>query len=194
MNRLQETLFIIAAMVTSIVGSPGCTDNPLGGTSGDGARNDLPNTRTGVAIQQEICPKPGMTWRWVSRTADVDTVGSDGITNPYTGDTSCETELPILCIRKVGAGQPYYITSSFYSGWTGGYISMTRAHSGFQLWSPEAADSICANELGAGWEMAEFHDGNGGWNFQAFGAATHIQRFWVMINDQPANCWNSACF
>jgi hypothetical protein len=39
--------------------------------------------------------------------------------------------------------------------------------------------------------MAEFHDG-WGWGFWAKGNIESDQRFWVYINDQQANCWNSA--
>lgn len=134
-----------------------------------------------------------MTWKWKSRNVDVDSVGSDPLTNPYLGDATCNTSLPILCVRRVGAPKPSYVTASFYYGWTGGYIALTKAHMGSDMTSPAAADAICAAELGARWEMAEFHDGNGGWNFQAYGAAPQSQRFWASINDQPANCWNSSC-
>lgn len=203
---MTRSLFGMASILILCVGIPGCNDGLLGGepegaegashlmTSEDvpGAQSCPPEAVAGAASCQS-CQKRGMTWQWWGRTVDVDSVGSDSITNAYSGDTTCNTSLPILCIRKVGAPKPFYVTSSFYNGWTGGYIALTRAHVGYDMSSAGAADAICAAELGAGWEMAEFHDGNGGWNFQAYGAATHPERFWASINDQPANCWNSAC-
>jgi len=39
--------------------------------------------------------------------------------------------------------------------------------------------------------MAEFHDGKGGWGFVAHGHINTTSRFWVRINDQPGNCWDS---
>lgn len=146
----------------------------------------------GEAAQLQ-CQKRGMTWLWKSRSVDVDTVGSDSITDAYDGDTDCNVALPILCVRKSGQPKPAYVSTSYYNGWLGGHMALTRQHLGYDMTSAQAADSICASELGTGWEMAEFHDGNGGWNFQGYGAATHPERFWVSINDQFANCWNSEC-
>lgn len=190
----------LAMVAVSILagGLPGCSEELLGeGPGGPSEIDEAPSAQLGssalAAPQAPCCQRKGMSWRWGSRINDVDSVGSDSTTNAYTGDTTCDVSLPILCVRRVGAAQPSYITTSFYNGWTGGYIALTRAHVGYDMGSAAGAGAICAAELGAGWEMAEFHDGNGGWNFQAYGAATHPERFWVMINDQPANCWNSAC-
>jgi hypothetical protein len=38
--------------------------------------------------------------------------------------------------------------------------------------------------------MGEFHDGNGGWTWWGRGSINSTTRFWVAINDQPANPWN----
>jgi hypothetical protein len=52
------------------------------------------------------------------------------------------------------------------------------------------ANALCVAEFGAGWRVAEFHDG-WGWNFQAFGGlGKPAGRFWVNIDDQPGGvCW-----
>lgn len=192
MSRLTSIWF---AMVSSaVLAGAGCAavQPPGAPEDTDTAEQPTGGARTGEPSAL-VCQRRGMTWRWNSRTVDVDSVGSDSITNAYSGDTQCNNSLPILCIRRVSAAQPSYITTSTNNGWTGGYVALTRAHLGYDMTSAAVADSICATELGAGWEMAEFHDGGGGWNFQAYGAATHPDRFWVLINDQPANCWNSAC-
>ena len=57
------------------------------------------------------------------------------------------------------------------------------------LTSLAAANQMCTTFFGAGWRMAEFHDG-WGWGMSAFGNVRSDTRFWVHINDQPANCWN----
>lgn len=62
---------------------------------------------------------------------------------------------------------------------------------GFSLLSPQAGDALCLATHGPGWRMAEFHDG-WGWGLRAFGNVREDTRFWVRINDQKANCWNSA--
>lgn len=153
-----------------------------------------------------VAGKRGMTWTRKSRSADIDTVGSDPSTNTYQGDTSCSAQMPILCIRQPHLPKPASITSDYYYGWSGGYVGVTKNHAGTDLTSMAAGDTICVNELGTGWAMAEFHDGgfgnvgikagdnyggaDAGWNFRAYGASPN-GRFWVAINDQPANCWNS---
>jgi hypothetical protein len=130
--------------------------------------------------------------------------------NPYVGDTDCKQVRPILCIRQDGSasngfdaspgGPPYYY-DAFYNGWAKGNIGLTHGILGTSLTSLVVADAACAAELGAGWRMAEHHDGNGGWQWTAYGnlndvytvngAGHHLtDRFWVYINGQPAgNCW-----
>ena len=113
--------------------------------------------------------------------------------NPYQGDTSCRVTLPVLCLKPGGATLPAGVASGFYAGWTGGTLAATQPVMGALLESVATASARCAAELGAGWRMAEFHDGGGGWGLQVqrgggFGAWT---RYWVHINDQPGNCWDS---
>ncbi len=136
------------------------------------------------------CECKGLTWVWRAHTGEVDLVGGDGVSNPYQGDTSCASALPILCLRKEGLPKPSYISSDFYSGWTGGRIRLTSPRLGSELTSRAVADGICASTFGPGWAMGEFHDGGGGWNWYAYGSVSTSGRFWVAINDQPANPWN----
>lgn len=100
--------------------------------------------------------------------------------NPYAGDTSCRTDLPVLCSRPPQGGEPLAL------GTIGGVA-------GFLLASREDADARCAKDLGAGWRMAGFHDG-GGWEMQGaklIGVpADEARRVWVAIGDQRANCWD----
>ncbi len=113
--------------------------------------------------------------------------------NPYRGDTSCRASLPIACFKATGASPPEQLKQDFYSGWVGGQLGATRAVVGTTLASEKAASAQCAAELGAGWRMAEFHDGRGGWGLQGERASgiRSGTRYWVRINDQPGNCWDS---
>ncbi|MEP7011020.1 MAG: hypothetical protein ABJC13_11915 [Acidobacteriota bacterium] len=140
--------------------------------------------------------RKGMTWVLatpITSAAGTIRVGCAGC-DPRHGDTPCTESLPILCIRKSGAGFPLRLpsnvnNSNIYNKWSGGVVATTSATT-----PPESlfeANAICARELGINWRVAEFHDG-WGWYFQAYGGIgdpTH--RFWVHINDQPGgNCWH----
>ena len=177
---LGRPLQLAALGVAVTLGSTACTEQAPG---------DAP---TEAQVDQSLTVRYGMTWVQKTRNVDVQTVGSDATTDAYTGDTPCNMSLPLLCIRKSGLPLPGYVTSTSTNRWTGGFLAITRGHLGTDLTSTAAADAICAGELGTGWEFAEFHDGNGGWNFQGYGSAAPApDRFWVEINNQPANCWNS---
>lgn len=159
-----------------------------------------------LSIQGSSTTKRGLTW--VQDPSD--SCGQTRVTcndcDPYKGDTSCSESRPLLCIKKDGSsncGPP----SDFYDGWTGGTVALTPfLVRGTELTSLAAANSICASTFGTGYRMAEFHDGGGGWGWRAkgpisplstpssthprFGTPNRPNRFWVHINDQPANCWN----
>jgi len=116
-----------------------------------------------------------------------------GSCNPYEGDTSCRTVLPIACYRASGAAAPPNLEQDFYKGWTNGELGATQPIMGAILKSEADASARCEAELGAGWRMAEFHDGNGGWGLQGERqrGLRGGTRYWVRINDQRGNCWNS---
>ena len=112
--------------------------------------------------------------------------------NPYKGDTSCRVVLPVLCFQSKGLPQPSEISAGAYQGWSGGVLGATQPVMGAILTSDLAGSARCEKELGPGWRMAEFHDA-GGWGMQGqrgLGLAPNT-RFWVHINDQPGNCWDS---
>jgi hypothetical protein len=141
----------------------------------------------------------GMTWKSIEqRSGGVVHVGSDSVTNPYNGDTAPSTSLPVLCLRVDNVPPPAGITPDFYNGWAKGSVALSASVPGSQLTSRAAADSLCSSTFGPTWRMAEFHDGfygpgmssSGGWSYWAYGNITVGQRFWVAINDQPANPWN----
>ena len=152
----------------------------------------------------------------------IDHVGFDGSGNPYTGDTICRQKRPILCVNVDGSARPNYVVASgqeFYQGWVEGHYTTTLPVKGTTLTSEAAADAKCAADFGAGWRMAEFHDGRytapmdatnnwgtssqngsspwvsftyptGGSTAYGFGNINPKTRYWVAVNDQPANCWN----
>lgn len=142
----------------------------------------------------------GMTWAVLGQTDGYAHVGGDASTNAYAGDTTVDTFLPMLCLLVDGREAPAGLDFDFYNGWARGAVQATPAIAGAALETAAQADEICAETFGAGWRLAEFHDGRygadfssvGGWSFWAAGALPAGTRFWVAINDQPANPWNSA--
>ncbi|MFJ1709063.1 hypothetical protein [Kitasatospora sp. NPDC088346] len=142
----------------------------------------------------------GLTWSLLGTGPDGSVhVGGPGGTasDPYHGDTPATASLPVLCLRADGSPKPDGITTDFYDGWAQGTVAPSTAVKGSRLNSRAAADSICQASFGTGWRQAEFHDGHygpdesatGGWTFWAYGDL-RPGRFWVAINDQPANPWN----
>lgn len=137
----------------------------------------------------------GMTWGKMNHgnSPGVDEVGchAGGVScNAYNGDTSCMVSLPILCIKMDGSPKPSGLSTDFYNGWVGGNIATTQPIPGTWLTSQAAADQLCANYFGTGWQMAQFHHSSGGWAWYSYGNVRSDTRFWVRISDQPANCWN----
>ncbi len=138
--------------------------------------------------------KKGMTWKFISTNMPTGTIRVGCVNcGAYQGDTPCTTELPILCIRKSGAGFPLpppasVINTDQYYKWAGGVVGTTKPTA-----APSTranANALCVKEFGADWRVAEFHDG-WGWHFQAYGGVGDPSKpFWVDINDQPnATCW-----
>lgn len=148
----------------------------------------------GVQVESNTCK--GMTWTLMQQINGVVNVGADRQTNPYRGDTSCDKSRPILCINRDFSLPP---SAEYGYGWAYGQVKLSSYVTGMQLTSLETANATCAQQFGQGWRMAEFHDGGmgrlpgraSGWSFWATGNLPLGQRFWVHINDQPANPWNS---
>ncbi len=141
----------------------------------------------------------GMTWTVLHQLDGITHVGSDLRTNPYAGDATCDQSYPVLCIFKSGGGPPATsrpdLELNYYNSWSGAQVLSTGAVSGHQMPTVEAANQICADTFGSQyWQIAEFHDGNfgqGGWELWANGTLPLGTRFWVAIDDQRANPWNS---
>ena len=137
-----------------------------------------------------------MTWVTLKNVNGVALVGADAKTNPYRGDTYCSEQLPVLCFfRDYSAHptpEPPYLR--YDRQWAGGRVRITAPISGERLTSSSVGNQLCADTFGQGWRMGEFHDGylgNGGWQFWAYGGMALDTRFWVHIDDQFANPWNS---
>ncbi|HYK03160.1 MAG TPA: discoidin domain-containing protein [Thermoanaerobaculia bacterium] len=152
---------------------------------------------TAAANAQTI--NSGMTWSVLAQQGGSVHVGSDGYTNPYGGDTSIDQYLPLLCVNVDGRSAPGGITFDYYNGWLRGAVQVTAPVQGITLSSQARADTVCSDNFGTGWRMAEFHDGrygpnfssSGGWSFWGTGELGIGTRVWASINDQPANPWNS---
>jgi hypothetical protein len=130
-----------------------------------------------------------------------------GSCNAYTGDTACSTELPLLCLEVDGRPRPpglitpetrAAMPSAFYAGWAAGSVAATAPVAGSRFSHRTEADAFCRDEFGAGWRLAEFHDGivegsagHGGWAWYAHGRLALDTRYWVAISDTQANCWDS---
>lgn len=132
----------------------------------------------------------GMTWRVLGQSGAYVHVGADGVTDAYNGDTNVNTSLPVLCLLQDGRSAPTTISFDFYNGWALGEVRLTAPVMGSALTSRAVADGICSGTFGPGYRMGEFHDGAGGWSWWAQGVLNATSRFWVAINDQPANPWD----
>ncbi len=124
-------------------------------------------------------------------------IKKEGLPRPPYGFGGCKD-----CARE----------KEYYYGWAGGHIALTKPIKGSELTSLQKANEYCEQQCGKGYRMAEFHDGEyvvgmnkeqyygetwldeshrsrGAWNFFAYGNIPADTRFWVYIDDQPANCW-----
>ncbi len=153
--------------------------------------------------------RKGLTWRLNSTNTVTGTIdvgcgysNNTGECNPRAGDTLCTTKLPVLCFKPAQLPVPSNVdNSSVYHRWSRGIVATTPAVPGNSTSNPDLstiakANSYCALLFGAGWRVAEFHDG-WGWNFQAYGGVGQAsERFWIDINDQRSTpstpkgtCW-----
>ncbi len=184
-------------------------------------------TASSAAASSVANNRNGMSWGVFANVFAGDGIvmvgcaAGDKTCNPAAGDTACTVEMPILCYKPAPLPRPNYALQPFgrpegdetFNGWAGGYIGLTTPISGASLSSLSAANNICQAELGAGYRMAESHDGKfiqgmglnsyygGSWPqdaqlssgneaFYSYGTLSSKARFWVAINDQAGNCWN----
>lgn len=152
--------------------------------------NDSPVKTSAHALTWGVMNTSGMPSGFVHLSCH----GTSPKCDAYGGDTPCTSVLPLLCIRKdPSIEKPVFPAelNNVYSSWAAGEAKVVENVSGTRLTSVREADRICSETHGIGWRMAEFHDG-WGWGFTAKGNLSPGLRAWIRINDQPANCWNSA--
>lgn len=149
-----------------------------------------------IAIRKKdkITIRKALTWTVLKKWKNLVKVGVHKNSDPYTGDTDIRESLPILSIRKDHINLPSDFPDAINrnNGWSGSAVSLTSPVKGTDITSLEAADRICAEQLGDKWQMAEFHDGKSSWRFWAVneGNLKPGTRFWIYINDQTSNPWN----
>ncbi len=130
----------------------------------------------------------GTTSRVLRRHEAYVQVGADDQTNPYQGDTSSATFLPVLCIKRDNRPAPPGISG----GWTGGEVKATPPIAASVLTSRALADIMCVEEFGDGYRMAELHEGAGGEGWWAEGVLDTTPRYWVAVVSHAGNAWNSS--
>ena len=190
---ISNTVVILAPVDTGLPDEiPDCYGglidaDRLGDGTCDFELNCLANTYDDGDCQ--TCAETGMTWSLIEHDAvlGVDQVGCTGC-EPYLGDTACSTGLSVLCLEQTGAPNPG-IETDYYHGWAQGTIQLSAPVAGCGLTSLDDANRVCELTFGAGWQIGDFHDGSGGWNWWAYGDLATKDRFWAYIDDQPANCW-----
>ncbi|EJE51130.1 hypothetical protein PMI14_04194 [Acidovorax sp. CF316] len=115
--------------------------------------------------------------------------------NHQQGDTSCRVVLPVLCIQPGTAAKPAGSAEASLAGWSGGMLAPTQPVMGAILTSAALASARCEMELGSGWRMADMKDGLDSGSIVGLRTTNTTlgqgTRYWVQIQGQPANCWNS---
>jgi hypothetical protein len=164
------------------------------------SHNELPRDFNAPFQHQPQIPQPparpisdghcrGYTWALKEQREEIAHVGAGvEVSNAYIGDTLCERSLPVLCVNPQGLAAP--AGAQPYNGWLGGKLALSKKVQGTSLVSRDAATRVCEKEFGKGWRIGEHHDGNSAWGFAGYGHIAPDTRFWVAINNQPANPWN----
>lgn len=112
--------------------------------------------------------------------------------DPYIGDTSCRTRLPVACIRPMAAPIPRPLKRHFASSlWSGGRLAFTEPTPGSRFATIGDVDAFCTSRFGVDWRAAELHDGTHNTGIAGFSDPTNVpDRAWVDIIGQPyATCW-----
>lgn len=107
-----------------------------------------------LSVHADAQSGKGMTWKMIGTNTPTGTlkIGCANSCDAYKGDTACTTALPILCIKKSGAGfplppPPSVDNSSRYHRWTGGIVGTTAAT--VLPATLTAANALCAQTFGA---------------------------------------------
>lgn len=132
----------------------------------------------------------GMVW------LSSDATPEQYFSNPYVGDTPCETELPLACFLDLNQAAPRQINALVDGDyplrvWSGGTIAGTPAVAASRFETIDDADAYCEAEFGADWRVLTYHDGGIPGHALAYGSlADPDQRHWIDIRGQPyGTCW-----
>jgi hypothetical protein len=112
--------------------------------------------------------------------------------NQYTGDTPCDTELPLACLLPGRRQAPaVLVDSGVLGGWSGGDIALTAPVAASRFGHVADADAFCAARFGDGWRTLTTHDGLP--NLGVSGRGTpppRPVRVWADEVNQPyGTCW-----
>ncbi|CAF4108162.1 unnamed protein product [Adineta steineri] len=157
-----------------------------------------------VMVISVVSGKMGMTVAKISHQNDlaIDLVTCDTAKgcNPYSGDTDCNTKLPVLCKQTDKSPRPAYamtctdhaMPKEFYCGWTMGYIATTPKVAASSFSSIKDVDAYCEDALGPGWVTAEFHDSR---YIPGMNGATYANAQWTQWgashgNNYPSGGWS----
>mgnify|MGYP006171489725 CR=1 FL=1 len=150
-----------------------------------------------LSLADSSPPRNGLTWGKVRHDSSL---GTDLISchagsgcDPHRGNSSCEEELPILCIKNDASPNPG-IDDGQWRTWAKGHVATSMPVKGTALASFQQASLLCQQQFGEGWRMAQHHEGDHkqGWMFEAYGNVRDDVRFWIYISDTNGNCWNTS--
>ena len=112
--------------------------------------------------------------------------------NPYTGNLSCSTELPLTCFNDLNKPLPSALLNSIdKQKWSGGEVKFTPPLRADQFATEDDAHAFCAAQFGKNWRTADMQDGYLHFGYVASGQVPpHVNEAWISARAQPyANCW-----
>ena len=163
-----------------------------------------------VCVAPGDCDQVGLTWMWKRERNDPDITyvscqgcNPYGASQHYNRDRSnfCTEVHPILCIKVDGSPAPGNLSIDEAKRWTQGHLVLTEPVQGCALTSLAVANNFCKTQFTEEYRMAEHHDAviSPGWAIWGHGhlrddidAGSDDLEYWLHINNQPGNCWNSS--
>jgi hypothetical protein len=110
----------------------------------------------------------------------------------YTGDTPCDTVLPLACLLPGRRPPPrILVDAGLRGGWSGGDIALTAPVAAARFRNIGEADAFCAAHFGEDWRTLTTHDGLPNMGVSGRGRPpSHPVRAWVDEVNQPyGTCW-----
>lgn len=111
--------------------------------------------------------------------------------NPFEGDQLCTAQLPMACYKPGNRVPPGLDKAGLGEGYSpGGEVRTTAPVAASSFAARTDADKYCSAQLGAGWQILEYHVGAGG-AIASYSDIAPKARLWVDVSDQRyANCWD----